>query len=136
MMDIQKRGRDVRRYVRDLEEWMIQTLAEFGIEGERRDGRVGIWVNRGRHGGMPGTEDKIAAIGVRLRRWVSFHGVSINIAPDLNHYDGIVPCGIAQHGITSLRDLGVSASMAEVDAALKSSFETVFGRQTITHPVD
>ena len=109
---------------------MIVTLAAFGVVGERRDGRVGIWVDRGNHGGMPGTEDKIAAIGVRLRRWVSFHGVSINIAPDLSHYDGIVPCGISQHGVTSLKALGVSASVADVDDALQSAFEAVFQRRT------
>jgi lipoyl(octanoyl) transferase len=130
MMDLNHRNRDVRRFVRDLEEWMIVTLATFGVIGERRDGRVGIWVDRGNHGGIPGTEDKIAAIGVRLRRWVSFHGVSINIAPDLTHYDGIVPCGISQHGVTSLEALGVSASVADVDNALQSAFETVFERRT------
>ena len=130
MMDLNHRNRDVRRFVRDLEEWMIVTLAAFGVVGERRDGRVGIWVDRGNHGGMPETEDKIAAIGVRLRRWVSFHGVSINIAPDLSHYDGIVPCGISQHGVTSLKALGVSASVADVDDALQSAFEAVFQRRT------
>ena len=131
MMDINQRGRDIRRFVRDLEEWMIVTLATFGVNGERREGRVGIWVDRGRHGGLPGQEDKIAAIGVRLRRWVSFHGVSLNICPDLSHYDGIVPCGISQHGVTSLRDLGVDATVEDVDIALKESFETVFGRSTV-----
>lgn len=130
MMDLNQRNRDVRRFVRDLEEWMIVTLAAFGVVGERRDGRVGIWVDRGNHGGVAGTEDKIAAIGVRLRRWVSFHGVSINIAPDLSHYDGIVPCGISQHGVTSLKALGVSASVADVDDALQSAFEAVFERRT------
>ncbi len=131
MLDIDQRGRDIRRYVRDLEEWMIVTLAAFGVDGERRDGRVGIWVDRGRHGGSPGKEDKIAAIGVRLRRWVSFHGVSLNICPDLSHYDGIVPCGISQHGVTSLRDLGIDVTVAEVDVALRDSFESVFGRSTV-----
>jgi len=130
MMDLNHRNRDVRRFVRDLEEWMIVTLAAFDVVGERRDGRVGIWVDRGKHGGVLGTEDKIAAIGVRLRSWVSFHGVSINISPDLSHYDGIVPCGISQHGVTSLTALGVSASVAEVDDALQSAFETVFLRRT------
>jgi len=130
MMDLNHRNRDVRRFVRDLEEWMIVTLAAFDVVGERRDGRVGIWVDRGNHGGVLGTEDKIAAIGVRLRSWVSFHGVSINISPDLSHYDGIVPCGISQHGVTSLTALGVSASVAEVDDALQSAFETVFLRRT------
>ena len=130
MMDLNHRNRDVRRFVRDLEEWMIVTLAAFDVVGERRDGRVGIWVDRGNHGGVLGTEDEIAAIGVRLRSWVSFHGVSINISPDLSHYDGIVPCGISQHGVTSLKALGVSASVAEVDDALQSAFETVFLRRT------
>lgn len=132
MMDLNHRGRDVRRFVRDLEEWMIATLSAFGVAGERRDGRVGIWVDRGRHGGLPGKEDKIAAIGVRLRRWVSFHGVSLNISPDLSHYDGIVPCGISQHGVTSLQDLGISATIEEVDIALRDAFERVFERQTVT----
>lgn len=131
MLDLNQRGRDVRRYVRDLEEWMIVTLAAFGVNGERRDGRVGIWVDRGRHGGLPGKEDKIAAIGVRLRRWVSFHGVSLNICPDLSHYDGIVPCGISQHGVTSLQDLGITATVEDVDVALRESFERVFGRATV-----
>ena len=131
MLDIDQRGRDIRRYVRDLEEWMIVALAAFGVDGERRDGRVGIWVDRGRHGGPAGREDKIAAIGVRLRRWVSFHGVSLNICPDLSHYDGIVPCGISQHGVTSLRDLGIDATVAEVDVVLRTSFESVFGRPTV-----
>jgi len=131
MLDLNRRGRDVRRYVRDLEEWIIATLAAFGVTGERRDGRVGIWVDRGRHGGLPGKEDKIAAIGVRLRRWVSFHGVSLNICPNLSHYDGIVPCGISQHGVTSLQDLGITATMEDVDAALRESFERVFGRATV-----
>jgi lipoyl(octanoyl) transferase len=131
MLDIDQRGRDIRRYVRDLEEWMIVALAAFGVDGERRDGRVGIWVDRGRHGGPAGKEDKIAAIGVRLRRWVSFHGVSLNICPDLSHYDGIVPCGISQHGVTSLRDLGIDATIAEVDVVLRASFESVFGRPTV-----
>ena len=130
MMDLNGRDRDVRKFVKSLEEWMIVTLAAFGVTGERRDGRVGIWIDQGLHGGTPGKEDKIAAIGVRLRRWVSFHGVSINICPDLSHYDGIVPCGIAQHGVTSLKELGVSASIEDVDRALQSAFETVFGRST------
>lgn len=132
MLDLNRRGRDVRRFVRDLEEWMIVTLSAFGVTGERRDGRVGIWVDRGRHGGLPGKEDKIAAIGVRLRRWVSFHGVSLNVSPDLSHYDGIVPCGISQHGVTSLQDLGISATLEDVDIALKDAFERVFERATVT----
>ena len=132
MLDLNQRGRDVRQFVRDLEEWMIVTLSSFGVNGERRDGRVGIWVDRGHHGGLPGKEDKIAAIGVRLRRWVSFHGVSLNVCPDLSHYEGIVPCGISQHGVTSLRDLGIDATVEEVDVALKAAFERVFDRATVT----
>ena len=132
MLDLNQRGRDVRQFVRDLEEWMIVTLSSFGVNGERRDGRVGIWVDRGRHGGSPGKEDKIAAIGVRLRRWVSFHGVSLNVCPDLSHYEGIVPCGISQHGVTSLQDLGIDATVEEVDVALKAAFERVFDRATVT----
>jgi lipoyl(octanoyl) transferase len=112
---------DVHSYVRDLEEWLIRTLARFGVKGERRDGRVGIWVAR-----ASGQEDKIAAIGVRVRRWVAYHGVALNVAPDLTHFDGIVPCGISGHGVTSFADLGISASMAEVDAALRNGFELVF----------
>lgn len=130
MLDLNHRGRDVRAFVRDLEEWIIQTLAAFGVSGERRDGRVGIWVDRGAYGGLPGTEDKIAAIGVRLRRWVSFHGISINVSPDLSHYDGIVPCGISQHGVTSLKELGIDATVTDIDTALQSAFEEVFGRET------
>jgi len=132
MLDLNQRGRDVRQFVRDLEEWMIVTLSSFGVNGERRDGRVGIWVDRGRHGGLPGKEDKIAAIGVRLRRWVSFHGVSLNVCPDLSHYEGIVPCGISQHGVTSLQDLGIDATVEEVDVVLKAAFERVFDRATVT----
>jgi lipoyl(octanoyl) transferase len=132
MLDLNQRGRDVRQFVRDLEEWMIVTLSSFSVNGERRDGRVGIWVDRGRHGGLPGKEDKIAAIGIRLRRWVSFHGVSLNVCPDLSHYEGIVPCGISQHGVTSLQDLGIDATVEEVDVALKAAFERVFDRATVT----
>lgn len=126
MLDLNSRGRDVRAFVRNLEEWMIRTLAGLGVNGERRDGRVGIWVARGQNGGLIEREDKIAAIGVRLRRWISFHGVSLNVAPDLSHYDGIVPCGISEYGVTSLRDLGVDATMEEVDIALKTSFAEIF----------
>jgi lipoyl(octanoyl) transferase len=120
MLDLERRGRDVRRYVGNLEEWLIRTLSRFGVVGERREGRVGIWVAR------PGREDKVAAIGVRIRRWVTYHGVALNVAPNLSHYAGIVPCGISQHGVTSLADLGVAATMAEVDAALRAAFEEVF----------
>lgn len=121
MLDLKKRNPDVRAYVRDLEEWLIRTLALLGVTGERREGRVGIWVAR-----EGGREDKIAAIGVRLRKWVTFHGVSLNVAPDLAHYSGIVPCGISAHGVTSLADLGIPATMADVDAALRSAFDSVF----------
>ena len=131
MIDLNVRGRDIRQYVRDLEEWVIVTLAAFGVKGERREGRVGIWVDRGIEGDSIAREDKIAAIGVRVRRWVSFHGISINLNPDLSHYEGIVPCGISEFGVTSLKDLGVSISMAELDEALRRSFETVFGRRTL-----
>jgi lipoyl(octanoyl) transferase len=111
----------VRAYVRDLEQWLIRTLAHFNVKGERREGRVGIWVARGAR------EDKIAALGVRVRRWVTFHGVSLNVEPDLSHFGGIVPCGIRQHGVTSLADLGILVTMADVDVALKQSFEKIFG---------
>jgi lipoyl(octanoyl) transferase len=121
MLDVKRRGEDVRCFVRDLEEWMIRTLARFSIKGERRDGRVGIWVDRG-----GGREDKIAAIGVRLRRWVSFHGVALNVDPDLSHFDGIVPCGIREHGVTSIWALGHTPTMAEVDMALKETFADIF----------
>jgi lipoyl(octanoyl) transferase len=122
MLDLHRRGQDVRAYVSDLEQWLIETLAQFGVQGERREGRVGIWVARGAH------EDKIAALGVRVRRWVTFHGVALNVAPDLSHYDGIVPCGISGHGVTSLADLGVPVSMADVDLAMRESFVKIFGR--------
>ena len=116
-----KKGPDVRKYVHDLEEWLIRTLARFNVKGERREGRVGIWVVRGNR------EDKIPALGVRVRRWVTFHGVSFNVDPDLSHFNGIVPCGITQYGVTSLADLGILVSMADVDVAMKAAFEDVFG---------
>ena len=122
MLDLKRRKADVRGYVRDLEEWLIRTLDQFGVKGERREGRVGIWVARGKN-----REDKIAAIGVRIRRWVTFHGVSFNVDPDLSHFTGIVPCGVREHGVTSLADLGILVSMADVDAAMKTAFEEVFG---------
>ena len=125
MLDLGARGRDVRRFVWTLEEWVIRTLARFNVDGERRAGRVGVWVRRPDKG--PGAEDKIAAVGLRLRRWVSFHGVSINLEPDLSHYDGIVPCGIQGHGVTSLADLGLIVAPAELDMALAEAFEEVFG---------
>lgn len=128
MMDLKKRGNDVRGFVRDLEQWIIETLASYGVTGERREGRVGIWVVREGEPGDPGQkEDKVAAIGVRVRKWVTYHGISLNVSPDLSHYTGIIPCGIAEHGVTSLKDLGVEASMDDVDAALKKAFAKVFG---------
>jgi lipoyl(octanoyl) transferase len=130
MLDLKRRGGDVRRYVRDLEQWVIETLAQFAVIGERREGRVGIWVTRGAPVNPLHREDKIAAIGVRVRQWVSFHGISINVEPDLGHFDGIVPCGIAEHGVTSLWDLGLTPTMPEVDLALRDTFERVFGRET------
>lgn len=123
MLDLRKRRTDIRCFVHDLEEWIIATLARFDVKGERREGRIGVWVERG-----GGREDKIAALGVRVRHWVSFHGISINVEPDLRNYAGIVPCGIAQHGVTSLVDLGLPVAMADVDVALRASFEDVFGR--------
>ena len=127
MLDLKRRGPDLRAYVRDLEEWLIRTLARFAVKGERRPGRVGIWIDRGGHGGLPGREDKVAAIGVRVRHWVSFHGVALNLDPDLSHFQGIVPCGIREHGVTSLWDLGLTPTMADLDCALMASFPEVFG---------
>ncbi len=130
MLDVGARGRNVRAFVRALEDWVIATLAEFNVAGERRPGRVGVWVARpDRPPLSDGTmrEDKIAAIGVRLRRWVSFHGLSINVEPDLGHYGGIVPCGITGHGVTSLVDLGLPVTMADVDLALRARFADIFG---------
>jgi lipoyl(octanoyl) transferase len=124
MLDLRQRGADLRQYVHNLEEWLIRTLGHFGVTGERRTGRVGIWVSR-----PGGREDKIAAIGVRIRHWVSYHGVSINLNPDLEHFSGIVPCGIsggAQFGVTSLQDLGVFAEMSELDSVLELAFSETF----------
>ncbi len=121
MLDVGKRGHDVRAFVAGLETWIIEALAALGVEAGPRDGRIGVWVEKGLG------EAKIAAIGVKLRRWVSFHGISLNVAPNLADFDGIVPCGVTQHGVTSLADLGVSADMATTDAALRAAFETVFG---------
>jgi lipoyl(octanoyl) transferase len=129
MLDLNVRGRDVRAYVWRLEEWVIRTLAEFGVRAERRAGRVGVWVVRpGRPPQADGSpaEDKIAAIGVRIRRWISFHGVAINVEPDLGHFQGIVPCGIREHGVTSLVELGLPVTLADVDLALRRSFDVVF----------
>ncbi|HEV7227166.1 lipoyl(octanoyl) transferase LipB [Brevundimonas sp.] len=125
MLDLTARGRDVRAFVRGLEAWLIGALDRFGVEADVREGRVGVWVERKGPGWS--REDKIAAIGVKVRKWVSFHGVSLNVEPDLTHFGGIVPCGIAEHGVTSLVDLGVPATMDEADAALRSAFEEVFG---------
>ena len=121
MLDLSRRERDVRCHVHRLEEWMIRTLARFAVRGERHEGRVGIWVVR-----PGGGQEKIAAIGVRVRRWVSYHGVALNLDPELDHYRGIVPCGIAEHGVTSLAALGVAATMAEVDTALRATFAEIF----------
>lgn len=128
MLDLKRRNPDVRAYVAALEEWVMRALASFGVTALRREGRVGLWVEMARYGGFPGTEAKIAAIGVRVRRWVTYHGVSINLNPDLSHYSGIVPCGIAEHGVTSLAALGVQATMADLDAALIAAWPAVFSR--------
>lgn len=133
MLDLNHRGRDVRCFVHDMETWIIATLAEFGIRGERRAGRVGVWVTRPDKPALPDgspREDKIAAIGIKLRRWISFHGLSINVEPELSHFDGIVPCGIRSHGVTSLVDLGLPITMEDVDIALRKSFEEVFASRT------
>ena len=122
MLDLKRRKPDVRAFVFDLEQWLIETLASFNVKGERREGRVGIWVQRD-----GGREDKIAALGVRIRRWVTFHGVALNIDPDLSHFSGIVPCGVSQHGVTSLADLGLLVSTADVDVAMQQAFQKVFG---------
>lgn len=125
MLDVRRRGGDVRAFVHDLEAWLIDTLAMFDVAGETRGDRVGVWVRRPGRGA--GIEDKIAAIGIRLRRWVSFHGISLNVAPDLEHFSGIVPCGVSAHGVTSLADLGIGVGLAEVDQAMRAAFERRFG---------
>jgi lipoyl(octanoyl) transferase len=125
MLDLRQRGRDVRALVQGLEQWVIDTMAAFNIRAERRQGRVGVWVARPDKG--LGREDKIAAIGVRVSKWVTFHGISLNVCPDLSHYDGIVPCGIADQGVTSFEDLGQLVSLPEVDSVLRRAFETQFG---------
>ena len=129
MLNLNRRERDVRRFVTTLEEWIIATLAAFAIKAGRRKGCVGIWVDRPDKG--PDRQDKIAAIGIRIRRWVTFHGVALNVDPVLEHFSGIVPCGISSQGVTSLADLGVVASMAEVDAVLRREFEALFGRTAL-----
>ncbi|MEO1066781.1 MAG: lipoyl(octanoyl) transferase LipB [Pseudomonadota bacterium] len=138
MLDLKRRKQDVRLFVQALEQWLIDTLDGFNIKGERRDDRVGVWVTRpekprGFDGSM--AEDKIAALGIRLRKWVSYHGISLNVSPDLAHFDGIVACGVNDHGVTSLEDLGLLISMAEVDVALKASFEDVFGATAETRSI-
>lgn len=125
MLDLNARGRDVRALVRGLEAWIIGALDVFGVPAGTREGRVGVWVERKGPGWS--REDKVAAIGVKIRKWVSFHGISLNVEPELDHFNGIVPCGIAEHGVTSLVDLGILATMDEADAALKTSFQRVFG---------
>ena len=130
MLDVGKRGHDVRAFVKQLETWVISALAEFNVHGEIREGRVGVWVPRKDKpltvSGQP-AEDKIAAIGIRLRKWISFHGISINVEPDLDHFSGIVPCGIRDYGVTSLVDLGLPVTMGDVDVALRKTFAEVFG---------
>lgn len=137
MLDLQRRGPDLRRYVASLEAWIIAALGSFNVKGERREDRVGVWVRRPDKPDLPDgapAEDKIAAIGIRVRRWVSFHGISLNVDPELEHYSGIVPCGIAGYGVTSLVDLGLPISMPEVDMALRAEFEPLFGRTETTAP--
>jgi lipoyl(octanoyl) transferase len=128
MLDLRRRNPDVRAYVHALEEWAIRALARLGVEAETRPDRIGLWVRRSDRN-TPHVEDKIGAIGVRVRRWVTFHGIALNVEPDLTHFGGIVPCGISGHGVTSLLDLGVPATMADLDAALKAAFGEVFGDQ-------
>jgi lipoyl(octanoyl) transferase len=134
MLDLRTRGRDVTRFVADLERWIIGALQRFNVKGEIRDGRVGVWVERKGPGWA--REDKIAAIGVRLRKWVSFHGIAFNVEPELEHFSGITPCGISgpQFGVTSLVDLGLPVTMADADAALRAAFEDVFGATELTAP--
>ncbi len=130
MLNLNTRGRDVRKFVCRLEDWIIATLADFNVRGERRSGRVGVWVARPDKPPLPDgspAEDKIAAIGIRLRRWISFHGIALNVEPDLGHFNGIVPCGISGYGVTSLVDLGLPVTMADVDIALKRNFMKFFG---------
>ena len=130
MMDLRSRANDIRKYIYDLETWLINSVAEFGIEGERRYGRIGVWVDQGY-----GIEVKIAAIGIRVRKWVTFHGVSLNISPDLSMYEPIIPCGIREHGISSLHELGVPALMKDVDEALLHNFQKLFGNVRVASSV-
>ena len=130
MLDLKRRREDVRAFVAALEAWIIATLDQFNVKGERREDRVGVWVRRPERPPSPDgsmAEDKIAAIGIRLKRWVSLHGISLNVEPDLSHFDGIVPCGISQFGVTSLFDLGFTATMQDSDVALRQAFEGIFG---------
>jgi lipoyl(octanoyl) transferase len=129
MLDLRHHGMDVRAFVQQLEDWLVVALARLGVTAERRAGRIGLWVVR--EDGPVTREDKIAAIGLRIRRWISYHGIALNVRPDLSHYAGIVPCGIAQHGVTSLHDLGHAIPMADVDRALLAAFADVFGREVI-----
>ena len=133
MLDLAQRGNDVRRFVHDLETWLIETLAHFGVAGVRKDGRVGIWVDLDSHHKRRIREFKIAAIGVRVRRWVSYHGISLNVAPELNHFLGIIPCGINDYGVTSLADLGISVNIEEVATVMRGTFEKAFGYSTVSH---
>jgi len=128
MLNLNRRKKDVRAFVAALERWIIATLADFNVTGERREDRVGVWVRRPELGAT--REDKIAAIGIRLKRWVSFHGISINVEPELEHFSGIVPCGVQEHGVTSLVDLGLPVALEDVDIALRANFEQVFGPTT------
>ncbi|MDB5392919.1 MAG: lipB, partial [Rhodospirillales bacterium] len=127
MLDLRRRNPDIRAYVAALESWIMAALATLGVTAERRAGRVGLWVEMERFGGLPGTEAKIAAIGVRVRHWITYHGTAINLAPDLSHYAGIVPCGISEHGVTSLAALGIGATMSDLDAALIEAWPASFG---------
>lgn len=139
MLDLKRRREDVRAFVAALEQWIIATLAAFNVRGERREDRVGVWVVRPDRPPMPDgspAEDKIAAIGIRLRRWVSFHGIAINVEPDLGHFGGIVPCGVQDHGVTSLVDLGLPVTMDDLDDALKIAFEDLFGSAQKPSPVE
>jgi lipoyl(octanoyl) transferase len=134
MLDLRRRAPDIRRFICTLEEWIIRTLAAFDVPGERREDRIGVWVRRPDK--CDGCEDKIAAIGIRIRHWVSLHGIALNVAPDLSHFSGIVPCGVAnpRYGVTSLADLGVPATMAEVDSVLRREFDGLFGGIRVGDP--
>jgi len=134
MLDVKRRANgDIRAFVGKLETWLISALASFNLEAGTRADRIGVWVER-TSPGAPTREDKIAALGIRVRRWVSFHGVALNVEPDLSHFSGIVPCGIQEHGVTSLLDLGLTASMADVDYALRAAFEATFGETNLSAP--